>query len=83
MGVNLAVIWQFWVRRVEGHRRNFVTDLALPASGFLMCTVIWLGLGTPAKVAGGLWFMVGLIVLITHTRWFRQPLALPDPASYS
>jgi len=83
MGVNLAVIWQFWVRRIEGRRRNFLVDLVLPALGFLMCGVIWWGLGTPAKIAGGLWFVLGLIVLATHTRGFRQPLALPDPANYN
>jgi hypothetical protein len=82
MGVNLAVIWQFWVRRVEGHGREFLTDVVLPALGFLFCTVIWLGLGSPAKIAGGLWFVLGLFVLATHTRLFRENIALPDPASY-
>lgn len=82
MGVNLAVIWQFWVRRVEGHGREFLTDVVLPALGFLFCTVIWLGLGSPAKIAGGLWFVLGLFVLAAHTRLFRENIALPDPASY-
>ena len=27
MGVNLAVIWQFWVRRSDTHRRTFFTDV--------------------------------------------------------
>jgi putrescine importer len=82
MGVNLAVVWQFWVRRAEGHRREIVADILLPALGFLFCAMIWLGLAAPAKIAGGIWFVIGLVVLITHTRWFRQPLLLPDPASY-
>ena len=44
--------------------------------------LIWLGLGAPAKIAGGIWFVIGVVVLATHTRWFRKELALPDPAHY-
>lgn len=82
MGVNAAVVWQFWVRRAESRRRNFGRDVVLPALGLLFCAVIWLGLGAPAKIAGGIWFVIGLFVLATHTRGFREPLALPDPATY-
>lgn len=82
MGVNLAVIWQFWVRHAEGRKREFFADIVLPGFGFLFCTIIWLGLGAPAKIAGGIWFVIGLVVLATHTRGFRQELALPDPAHY-
>lgn len=80
MGVNLAVIWQFWVRRAPG--RKFFADVVLPGLGFFFCALIWWGLAPPAKIAGGVWFVVGLFVLATHTRGFRQPLVLPDPASY-
>lgn len=82
MGVNLAVVWQFWVRRVEGHKREFFADLILPAMGFFFCTLIWVGLGAPAKIAGGIWFVIGLVVLATHTSGFRKQLVLPDPATY-
>ncbi len=82
MGVNLAVFWQFWVRRAEGRHRKFFADVVLPVLGFLFCSVIWLGLGAPAKIAGGIWFVIGLIVLMTHTRGFQQQIVLPDPASY-
>jgi len=82
MGVNLAVLWQFWVRRGQGRERQLLADVVLPALGFLFCTVIWLGLGAPAKIAGGIWFVIGLFVLATHTRGFRQRIALPDPANY-
>lgn len=82
MGVNAAVVWQFRVRRAEGRQRNFGRDVLLPALGLLFCTVIWLGLGAPAKIAGGVWFVIGLLVLAAHTRGFREPLALPDPATY-
>jgi len=82
MGVNLAVIGQFWVRRPEGHSREFLADIVLPGLGFLFCTIIWLALGTPAKVAGGIWFVIGLFVLAAHTQGFRQAIVLPDPANY-
>jgi amino acid transporter len=82
MGVNLAVVWQFWVRRAEGHAREFLADILLPGLGFVFCTIIWLGLGAPAKIAGGIWFVVGVFVLLVHTRGFRQALVLPDPAHY-
>ncbi len=82
MGVNLAVFWQFWVRRAEGRQREFFADIVLPVLGFLFCAVIWLGLGAPAKIAGGIWFVIGLIVLVMHTRGFQQEIVLPDPASY-
>jgi putrescine importer len=82
MGVNFAVIWQFGVRRNQMARSNPFADFILPALGFLFCTVIWWGLGTPAKIAGGIWFVVGMFVLAWHTGGFRQQLALPDPASY-
>lgn len=82
MGVNLAVIWQFWVRRAEGRRRALLGDVLLPGLGFVFCTIIWLGLGAPAKIAGGVWFVIGVFVLAMHTRGFQQPIVLPDAASY-
>jgi amino acid transporter len=82
MGVNLAVIWEFWVRRDKAQPAKFFADVILPAGGFLFCTAIWWGLAAPAKIAGGIWFIVGLFVLGIRTRGFRQKLDLPDPASY-
>jgi hypothetical protein len=82
MGVNLAVIWQFWVRGAKDHSREFFADVVLPAGGFLFCTAIWWGLAAPAKIAGGIWFLVGVLVLGMRTRGFREELTLPDPASY-
>jgi len=82
MGVNLAVIWQFCVRRAQGYRPRFFADVVLPGGGFLFCTAIWWGLAAPAKIAGGIWFVVGMFVLGFRTRAFRQELALPDPATY-
>lgn len=82
MGVNAAVLWRFWVHSPEGRPRSVFLDIALPVIGFLFCSIIWLGLASPAKIAGGIWFVVGFLVLATHTRWFRQPIVLPDAAAY-
>ena len=56
--------------------------MVLPVLGFGFCAIIWVGLATPAKIAGGIWFVIGVFVLAWHTNRFREPLALPDPASY-
>ncbi|MGA9061735.1 MAG: APC family permease [Terracidiphilus sp.] len=82
MGVNVAVFWQFWVHRPEGHSRNFITDMVLPLLGFLVCGVIWWGLASPAKLAGAIWLAAGLVVVGMRTHWYRRPLKLPDPAIY-
>jgi amino acid transporter len=82
MGVNAAVVWRFWVRPTDPMGRNIVLDVLLPVLGFLFCTVIWLGLGLSAQIAGGLWLVIGFVVLATHTRWFRRPFVLPDPSTY-
>lgn len=81
MGVNFCVIWQFWVRSKD-HSRKFMTDILLPALGFLSCGVIWAGLGSPAKIAGSGWLGIGVIVLAVHTGGFQRKPVLPDPAIY-
>ena len=82
MGVNLSVIRQFWFGRTPGHSRRFIPDVLLPAGGFLFCGAIWWGLGSPAKIAGGIWFVIGVLILALHTRGFTRKLELPDPALY-
>ena len=74
MGVNAAVIREF--RRRPG--RGAWTWLVLPALGFLFCAAIWLSLPVPAKVAGGVWFMAGLIYAAIRTRGFRAQVAPVD-----
>jgi putrescine importer len=78
MGVNLATIWQFYVLKQEGRRKHFLFDLAVPGLGFLFCLGIWLGLATPAKIAGGIWFVLGTIHLAFLTRGFRKEPAMID-----
>ena len=82
MGVNFAVFWQFWIRKSVEHRRTLLTDALLPLLGFVFCAVIWIGLGTPAKLAGGLWFLLGVVALAVHTRGFRQPISVNNPGRF-
>ena len=81
MGVNLAVIWQFWVHSPGKHSRNLILDAILPLLGFVFCAVIWWGLASPAKIAGSLWLAAGLLIVGAQTNWYREPMTLPDPAS--
>ena len=78
MLVNLATIRQFYFLPQQGRQRHFWKDFAVPALGFLICAVIWLGLGTIAKVVGALWFAVGLVYAIVRTRGFRLEPILID-----
>ena len=78
MGVNLATIRQFYFVRQPGRKRNFLTDLVVPGLGFLFCFGIWVGLATPAKIAGGIWFVLGVIHLAYLTRGLRREPVLLD-----
>lgn len=75
MGVNLATVWSYYIRPPQGHQRNILWDALLPASGFLMCLVFWLGLPRLAKIVGSLWLLAGFAYSVYKTRGFReQPL---------
>jgi amino acid transporter len=77
MGVNLAAIKQLYFRS-PANKRNILTDLVMPAGGFLFCLWIWLNLpGTP-KIIGGVWFLAGIIYLAISTKGFRKQPAMID-----
>lgn len=80
MGVNAAVIWMFWFRNPIAGQRRFVLDLLVPASGFIFCAMIWIGLNAPAKIAGSAWLCVGFVVIAMRTRGFREPMVLTSLA---
>jgi len=77
MGVNLAALRQFTFLRPEGEKQNIIYNIILPAAGFLFCFSIWISLPAPAKIAGGIWFLAGLIYLVIMTRGFKnKPVVL-------
>jgi amino acid transporter len=81
MGVNLAAISEYYFRRREGKPR-IVGDLLVPGAGFLFCLAIWLSLPRPAKIAGGVWLLIGLLYDAIKSRGFRvqpAPIDFSDP----
>ncbi|HET6216621.1 MAG TPA: APC family permease [Acidobacteriaceae bacterium] len=78
MGVNLATIRQFYFLPLAGRRRSFWKDFLLPGLGFVICTIIWLGLTMETKIVGGVWFVAGLTYAAVRTRGFRQKPVLID-----
>jgi amino acid transporter len=76
IGVNLATISEYYFRRREG-KPCIVADLLVPGVGFIFCLAIWLSLPIPAKVAGGVWLMLGFIYDAVKSRGFRvQPVPI-------
>jgi putrescine importer len=71
MGVNAAVVRQFYFLRSRAERR-LLTDALLPALGFLFCLIIWLNLPATAKLLGAAWFAVGIVYDGIKTRGFRS-----------
>jgi len=78
IGVNFATLWQFYVVGQPGRKKDFLTDALVPGLGAIFCFLIWWGLATPAKIAGGIWFAVGLIHSGIRTRGFRTRPAMID-----
>jgi amino acid transporter len=78
MGVNVATLVSYFIRPPQGHRRSFLWDAALPACGFLLCLVFWLGLPNLAKLAGGGWLLFGFVYCALKTGGFRRRPLLFD-----
>ena len=77
MGVNMATFWQFNFAAPPGYKRRLMADIVMPLIGFAFCLWIWLGLKTPAKIVGGIWFLAGLAYCAIKTRGFRtQPIMI-------
>ncbi len=78
MGVNLATFWQFSVIAKAGYKRRILADAVLPLCGFAFCALIWWNLNPLAKVAGGIWFVIGLLYVGIKTRGFRTAPVMID-----
>lgn len=68
MGVNAAALRRFYWRA----ERRRLTNLLLPAAGFVVCLVLWWNLSNQARVLGGVWMIAGIIVGMWRTRGFRS-----------
>ena len=67
MGVNAAAFVHYFARARE---KRWI-DFAAPLLGAAICFFIWLNLSWPAKIAGGLWLIAGLIYGVVKTKGFR------------
>jgi amino acid transporter len=70
MGVNLASLMHYAVR---GRDRS-LSQIAVPALGFLICLFIWAHLSPLALGAGTVWMASGIAYGAWRTRGFRQRL---------
>jgi putrescine importer len=70
MGVNAASLTLYFVRAQEKRW----TNLVYPLLGFWICFFIWLNLSPPAKIAGGIWMVVGIAYGAVKTRGFKADL---------
>jgi amino acid transporter len=78
MGVNLAVIWCYFINPPADHKRLVFKDLILPFVGFLFCFVIWLCLPSISKIIGTAWLTIGIIYSAIKTNGFRTRPVLFD-----
>ncbi len=78
MGVNAAVIREFFFRPPAGHKRNWFLDIILPGLAFVFCLSLWISLPTPAKVVGGIWCLAGIIYTGWKTNFFRKTPVMMD-----
>lgn len=70
MGVNLSVLLRYFVRG-ENRRASFLIP---PALGFLICLYLWLSLSRPARIAGAVWLVMGIVYGAWKTGGFRREM---------
>ena len=75
--VNLTVIAYFAFRRreVSGAGQIF-RNIVLPGLGVLFTVLLWVYLSAESTRYGVIWFVVGIVVLVWLTRFFRRPLTV-------
>ncbi|MCI0424129.1 MAG: APC family permease, partial [Acidobacteria bacterium] len=75
MGVNAAAFTRYFIRKRERTGMVFWP----PVLGFVVCLYIWLSLRTPAKIAGGIWLLTGILYAAHKTHCFRDPILFSKP----
>jgi len=70
MGVNVAAFLRYYVRGT--HKK--LSNLIPPVAGFLICLLLWLNLSRPAKIAGAIWMVAGILFGAIKTRGFSGDL---------
>jgi putrescine importer len=80
MGVNASCWVHYFARSPERGWRDF----APPILGFCVCFLLWWNLNPAAKIAGGVWMLLGLAYGAYRTNGFRSELVnfdIPKDAS--
>lgn len=72
MAVNAVALRHFGFGRTENMERNLFLDFFVPASGFIFCLVIFLGLQASTLWAGALWLVIGGLYVLLKTRGFTE-----------
>ncbi|GAA1594015.1 amino acid permease [Leucobacter chromiireducens] len=80
--VNLSVIRVYlFPKRGEAAQRS-AKDLILrglfPLIGFALTIWLWTSLESMTWIVGGIWFVIGLIILMAKTNFFRKPVPRMD-----
>jgi putrescine importer len=70
MGVNASAFMRFFLRAPKRTMMNF----AMPASGFLVCLLLWWNLSTQARILGLVWMAIGIAFGAWKTRGFQANL---------
>ncbi len=70
--LNLSVVYRFYIRGTKTWLST-IKYLVSPLIGFAVSLWIFLSLAPSAKIVGGIWLLVGLVILLVKTRFFRQP----------
>jgi putrescine importer len=70
MGVNAAAFKRYYVHNQEKRLIYFLP----PILGFAICFYIWLSLRWPAKLAGGLWLLFGILYTLYRQKFLKQPI---------
>ena len=75
--VNLTVIVYFAYRRKEVNgARQILRNIVLPAIGMAFTVLLWVYLSAESTRYGIIWFLIGIVVLLWITRFFRRPLTI-------
>lgn len=74
LGVNISVIVEFFYRRSERSPKHFFINLVIPIFGFIICGYISLGIGPIGKTVGVSWLILGFILLIVTTRFYKRDI---------
>jgi len=62
-------------REISGAAQIF-RNIILPGIGIMLTVLLWVHLSPESTRYGIIWFLVGVIVLLLITRFFRRPLSV-------